>query len=185
MNSENFTCVWTLRSDEIIYYSHYSNWKTTIWYWLYLYSLYLRVEITDPSKKARSRRTNSLGKVQTASDSNLKEHQPVDPKNPAKVNKPPAEPLNRQPLKQEPNNRQVQNQTNPRSNNVVNGKQNQTNTRPVQNQSKPISQMQQPKSLSQESSIGITNSKPPSQQPNQQKMEIGSSIGKSDLLFLW
>ena len=97
------------------------------------------------------------------------------------MNKPTSEPLNRQPKQQQDSiSRQKTNQTNSRSNNVVNGKQNQITNRPVQqqNQSKSISQIQQPKPLSQESSIGMTNSKPPIQEPNQQKMEIGSSIGK-------
>ena len=136
--------------------------------------------------QARSRRTNSLGKVQTASDSDL-----ANQGQNSKIQKRPVEaqpatrPVNQtasRPANQPVNNRLPANQQK-----TVRPSQNtQPQNRPVPNTATPSAKPQPSEKLPnqpvtqklQESSIGATMSKPPVQQTTQQKMAIGSSIGK-------
>ena len=136
--------------------------------------------------QARSRRTNSLGKVTAQSEpSNLKDQSIV-----AKPNVPNQQqaPQNRKPTNQTPQQQQLNNnqkqqlhqqqqqhrQQQPMSRATAPVK-NTSNIKPAQ--PKPMLSHDS-KSLSKESSIGLTNSLPPSGTPAQQKMEIGSSIGQ-------
>lgn len=132
--------------------------------------------------QARSRRTNSLGKVTAQSDSNLKEQSTLATKSNDPAQHQPPE--NRKPTQQS-----QQNQQQPKQQQQLHQqqKQQQSTSRvaaPVQKPSHVKSAQPVPKSshetkpLSQESSIGLTNSLPPSGTPVQQKMEIGSSIGQ-------
>ena len=141
--------------------------------------------------QARSRRTNSLGKVQTASDSDLAaqgqnskiQKRPIEaqqatrPMNQATsrpvnqpVNQTVNQPVNRPPANQQKTVRPTQN-TQPQNRPLPNtATQSAKPSEKLPNQ--PVTQKLQ------ESSIGATMSKPPVQQTTQQKMAIGSSIGK-------